>query len=415
MNIRPLSLRLCKPYQLLSVLAASICTVAILPNLESSSSQVPDTIIHPIQPTIRYRRKYNDPAEIVKKNQRVSGLGILTALQGTSRSKLEFKVGKKLYSPLIQAGPDRQTTNYYFPCSALKSGSTIVGWSHRRADSHQCGEALQIARLRPGKLGSRKTDVTSHKDLTGKSAQSPEVLEEVTVSRLKDITLIYARTAPEGITVDVLIGEINVDSGIGDSQVVSAGQRYIYTDATVGKVDQSPQNTANSEPVQQFLDSSDWSSEAQEILPDFRNALNVVNLSDTARELLAAHNQCRSKVGVSPLRWSAQLATTAQEWADYLSTKRNLEHRQGGGSGFGENLAAGSISPTELVNLWCDEQTNYDPQLGQCRSGKCGHFTQVVWRRTQELGCGLASHRRYGKVLVCNYDPPGNLVGEPPF
>ena len=39
-----------------------------------------------------------------------------------------------------------------------------------------------------------------------------------------------------------------------------------------------------------------------------------------------------------------------------------------------------------------------------------GHFTQVVWKSSRELGVGVASNG--GRVLVvANYDPPGKRGG----
>ena len=43
-------------------------------------------------------------------------------------------------------------------------------------------------------------------------------------------------------------------------------------------------------------------------------------------------------------------------------------------------------------------------------AGGTGHFSQVVWAASTQLGVGLATNR--GKVVVvCNYDPPGNYRG----
>ncbi len=40
-----------------------------------------------------------------------------------------------------------------------------------------------------------------------------------------------------------------------------------------------------------------------------------------------------------------------------------------------------------------------------------GHFTQVVWRGTAEVGCGTMTCGGMD-VWVCNYDPPGNMEGD---
>ncbi len=48
----------------------------------------------------------------------------------------------------------------------------------------------------------------------------------------------------------------------------------------------------------------------------------------------------------------------------------------------------------------------------------CGHYTQIVWKNTERIGCGKATARRDGifKVYwVCQYDPSGNYVGQRPY
>ena len=61
---------------------------------------------------------------------------------------------------------------------------------------------------------------------------------------------------------------------------------------------------------------------------------------------------------------------------------------------------------------WYDEIAKYDfaaPGFSQ----KTGHFTQVVWRNSKELGCAKASCS--GKdYWVCRYSPPGNIAGQFP-
>ena len=42
---------------------------------------------------------------------------------------------------------------------------------------------------------------------------------------------------------------------------------------------------------------------------------------------------------------------------------------------------------------------------------KTGHFTQVVWRESRELGIGMAKNRSGEVFIVANYDPPGNYIG----
>ena len=153
-----------------------------------------------------------------------------------------------------------------------------------------------------------------------------------------------------------------------------------------------------------FLDEANWSSDVESLLDDFKLQIQVIH----------THNDLRAKVDVPPLSWSPELAELAQEWADELSRRgnRSLDHRDDRPSGTGENAAAGGAVDT-MLDLWSEEENNYNPSTGQCRPGTtCDHYSQMVWRNTTEIGCGIAPHRGYRRVMVCNYSPPGNFVGE---
>jgi len=134
-------------------------------------------------------------------------------------------------------------------------------------------------------------------------------------------------------------------------------------------------------------------------------------------ELLAAQNGYRAAVGVPPLRWSDSLAATAQGWADHLGAIGRLEH-----SGPGQNLAmatSGTQSLAQLVALWGRERVYFRdgsfPSISTTGNwADAGHYSQIVWRDTTTVGCGFA--RRDGRdVLVCDYAPPGNVMGEQPY
>jgi pathogenesis-related protein 1 len=136
-----------------------------------------------------------------------------------------------------------------------------------------------------------------------------------------------------------------------------------------------------------------------------------------ARTLLELHNQYRAEVGVPPLVWSPELAAWAQEWADHLaSTGCGFEHRPD--NPYGENLAAGpaeSYGVADGVKAWYAEKKDYPGgPLAQDTWGLAGHYTQMVWRQTTRVGCGKATC--FGNILVvCNYDPRGNWLGQSPY
>jgi Uncharacterized protein with SCP/PR1 domains len=131
-------------------------------------------------------------------------------------------------------------------------------------------------------------------------------------------------------------------------------------------------------------------------------------------DMLAVHNAVRARVGMPPLAWSDRLAARSQDWADTLLARKQFIHRPN--STYGENLfeiTGATASPAQVVNAWAAESRNYDYSSNRC-SGVCGHYTQIVWGDTKEVGCAVA--RGGGReVWVCNYDPPGNWAGRRPY
>jgi pathogenesis-related protein 1 len=136
--------------------------------------------------------------------------------------------------------------------------------------------------------------------------------------------------------------------------------------------------------------------------------------SPFAQHLLAAHNAARARVGVTPLVWSDRLAAYAQGWADRLVASGGFAHRPD--NRYGENLyevRGVSAEPRDVVDAWVSEASNYRPAGNAC-SAVCGHYTQIVWRETRAVGCGVAGDYRR-EVWVCDYDPPGNVIGRRPY
>jgi pathogenesis-related protein 1 len=132
-------------------------------------------------------------------------------------------------------------------------------------------------------------------------------------------------------------------------------------------------------------------------------------------EFLKEHNRIRAKLGILPLMWSERMAAFAKEWALTLVVRSQFNHSEGR---YGENLyemRGGKSSPARVVEAWASEVADYDYHGNRCRAGaQCGHYTQIVWRGTTLLGCGVA-RSSFREVWVCEYFPPGNVVGQRPY
>ena len=137
-----------------------------------------------------------------------------------------------------------------------------------------------------------------------------------------------------------------------------------------------------------------------------------------AERLLVAHNLERDRKDVPRLRWSARLAAQAQVWAATLARSNRFEHAADR-SGAGENLwmgTAGRYSPEAMIDGFVEEGRHFRPGRFPDVSSTgnwldIGHYTQLIWRDTQELGCAV-SHGGDSDILVCRYFPAGNMVGE---
>ena len=141
------------------------------------------------------------------------------------------------------------------------------------------------------------------------------------------------------------------------------------------------------------------------------------------QRILAAHNRERSNLGLIPLSWNSSLARSARRWADHLAITGRFEHApENDAAPEGENLWAGTkgyFTPEAMVNAWIREKRFFRPGAfpDNSTTGRVedvGHYTQLVWRATTEVGCAEAANGSED-ILVCRYAEAGNYRGEQPF
>ncbi|CAL4935749.1 unnamed protein product [Urochloa decumbens] len=145
---------------------------------------------------------------------------------------------------------------------------------------------------------------------------------------------------------------------------------------------------------------------------------NATATASAADAYLAPHNQARAAVGVPPLSWSVDLATAAGKIVAQQQRQGGCAFADMGASQYGANQGWASYraSPGEVVASWVAQGRYYAHANNTCAAGRqCGTYTQVVWRRTAEVGCEQATCATGATLTICLYNPHGNVQGQSPY
>jgi uncharacterized protein YkwD len=263
----------------------------------------------------------------------------------------------------------------------------------------------------------------------------------LTVQSSSMLQISYAQSCPDGSTPDASgncpteappagDGETAEAPPAGDGETAEAppagdGQTAEAPPAGDGQTAEAPPATETPPPAAPPAGAS-------------QGATNNESREDFVNSILAVHNGERAAVGVPPLVWSDSLAASAQTWAEYQARTGDWRHAtdaEKGGS-YGENLSKesghwfgipipqGSFSTESLQQGWVNEKTLYNGgPVDSTNYLIFGHYTQIVWRGTTQIGCATAITQEgvppgaVGETvyLVCRYSPPGNQFGQAPY
>lgn len=147
-----------------------------------------------------------------------------------------------------------------------------------------------------------------------------------------------------------------------------------------------------------------------------------------------SHNKYRQTVDppakcMPNIQWANNLANSSQAWASKCTWKHS------GTPGVGENLFLTSqkfsdistFNPKDAVDNWGAEKKYYDKNTGTCQGGVCGHYTQMIWANSTNVGCAVQNCPKInyppgssggidqGTMVICQYSPPGNYIDEMPY
>ncbi|XP_039091198.1 peptidase inhibitor 16 isoform X1 [Hyaena hyaena] len=147
---------------------------------------------------------------------------------------------------------------------------------------------------------------------------------------------------------------------------------------------------------------------------------------DEKRVMVELHNLYRAQAfppaaDMLQLRWDEELAAFAKAYAQKCVWGHNKDRGRRG-----ENLFAITDEGLDVplaMEEWHHEREHYNLSAAACDPGQmCGHYTQVVWAKTERIGCGSHFCEKLQGVeetnihlLVCNYEPPGNVKRKRPY
>jgi len=124
--------------------------------------------------------------------------------------------------------------------------------------------------------------------------------------------------------------------------------------------------------------------------------------------VLRKHNELRARHGVTSLSWNSSIAKSA---AKFVKTCPN---GHSGNPLYGENMGWGYPDYNFVTQAWYDEIKNYNfAKPGYYENRGTGHFSQIIWKDTKQLGCGIMFNcpKDGTATIACQYYPPGNYIG----
>ncbi|NXS44819.1 CRIS2 protein, partial [Balaeniceps rex] len=149
------------------------------------------------------------------------------------------------------------------------------------------------------------------------------------------------------------------------------------------------------------------------------NAL-LTSKADQKQLIVDKHNTLRR--GVQPsasnmmkMEWSPPAATNAQNWANQCTLSHSPPEKRRTTVQCGENLfmSTAPFSWADVIQAWYNEKKDFKYGTGAKKTGAViGHYTQVVWHDSSQIGCAVAScpNSKYQYFYVCQYCPAGNLL-----
>jgi len=144
---------------------------------------------------------------------------------------------------------------------------------------------------------------------------------------------------------------------------------------------------------------------------------NKIDIKKFINDAFNQHNYYRKLHNSPLLTINNDLITYSQNFANEMSIKDDDSHSN---CIWKEDLIIGEsiyssnkfFTGKDMTNYFYDENKYYDFEKSICET-KASRFTQMIWKKTKEVGFGIAYSNKSGKYYaVANYYPTGNSLGE---
>lgn len=176
---------------------------------------------------------------------------------------------------------------------------------------------------------------------------------------------------------------------------------------------------------------TNWNSNNTNKLTQDKNIVNTIKLIDGSvtsitkenlnlfkKQAIDEHNRLRKFHNSPPLILSEELEMEALSWAITLSNQKTILNKYKDYKITNEdkyqNVMRSSIEfdSIQMTDVLYSEvnKYNYDNSESNKKTNLVNEFTQIVWKNTKFIGCGIA-HSKYDYWGVCIYSPAGNIAG----
>ena len=159
---------------------------------------------------------------------------------------------------------------------------------------------------------------------------------------------------------------------------------------------------------------------------DKKNSDKKKDINSVYEELLKQHNEIRNKFNSQNLSLNDELKIMAQNFADNFDILKdsNLFDNNYKGQPLGINYKVFNGDSKEINKIceeWIKEKEYYNEikNKGENKAknykkyfSKTKHFTQIIWKKTREVGFGYSQLNNNEKIFVAFYFPAGNILNE---